>query len=112
MNNKAKTDAESRYAKAQKRAQDATEAQAEATAEARRVDQKTERLRALRLAKEEADRVAKAALPPKKKAKPRAKKAAVDSGREPQRQQRRVAAVRRRSAGTAVSRLIPRRGRR
>ncbi|MEP0320493.1 hypothetical protein [Bauldia litoralis] len=77
MSNKAKTDAEVRYAKAQKRAQDATEAQNEAAAEAKRVDEKTERLRALRLAKEEADRVAKAAEPPKKKAKPRAKKKAA-----------------------------------
>jgi hypothetical protein len=66
-----KTDAEARYAKAQKRVQEAAKAQTEAQAEAKRVDANTIRLRALRLAKEAADIAAAAAAPPvpaKKKA--------------------------------------------
>lgn len=71
--NKTKTDAEARYAKAQKRVQEATKAQTEVQAEARRVTDNTARLRALRLAKEAADLAAKAAAPPRKKAKARVK---------------------------------------
>ena len=70
---KTKTDAEARYAKAQKRVQEATKAQTEAQAEAKRVTDNTARLRALRLAREEADLAAKAAAPPRKKAKARAR---------------------------------------
>ena len=71
-NNNSKTDAEVRYAKAQKRVQEAAKAQTEVQAEAKRVDANTARLRALRLAKEAADLATAAAAPPapvKKKAK-------------------------------------------
>lgn len=79
---KAKTEAEARYAKAQKRAQEATQAMTEVEAEARRVADNTARLKALRLAKEDADRAAAARLPPeakkKTKPKPRAKSIPVE----------------------------------
>jgi hypothetical protein len=68
-----------RYADRQKRAAEATLAVKEADAETRRVDEKTQRLRALRLAKVEADAKELAANPPKAKkarAKPKAKAAA------------------------------------
>ena len=71
-----RTDAELRYAKAQKRVEEAAKAQTEVQAEARRVTEKTARLKALRLAKEAADQAEAAAAPPaakKAKAKPRAK---------------------------------------
>ena len=68
-----KTDAEARYARAQKRAADATKAMTESQVEAKRVTDNTARLKALRLAKETADLAAKAAAPP---AKPKAKKKA------------------------------------
>ena len=77
MAKSSKTDAEIRYAKAQKRVQEAQKAQTEVQAEARRVSDNTARLRGLRLAKEAADLAAIAAAPPpaKKKAKSRAKAA-------------------------------------
>ncbi len=68
-----RTEAEERYAKAQKRAKDAAKAMTEAEIEARRIDENTARLRALRLAKEAKDAAEAAAKPPKK---PRAKKKA------------------------------------
>ena len=49
-----RTEAEERYAKAQKRAKDAAKAMTEAEVEAKRIDDNTARLRALRLAKEAA----------------------------------------------------------
>ena len=64
MASNSKSDAEVRYAKAQKRVQEAAKAQTEAQAEARRVDANTVRLRALRLAKEATDRAAAEAAPP------------------------------------------------
>jgi hypothetical protein len=48
--------AEARFQQAQKRAQDTDDAVAESKAQARAVDEKTVRLRSLRLAKEAADR--------------------------------------------------------
>lgn len=75
MANNSKTDAEARYAKAQKRVQEAAKAQTDAQSEARRVDANTLRLRALRLAKEASDRAAVEAAPavvPKKRAKAKA----------------------------------------
>ena len=72
MANNSKSDAEMRYAKAQKRVQEAAKAQTEVQAEAKRVDANTLRLRALRHAKEAADLAAAAAAPAapaKKKAK-------------------------------------------
>jgi hypothetical protein len=71
--NNSKTDAEARYAKAQKRAQEATKAQSDADAEAKRVNDNTARLRALRLAKEASDAAEARANP---QAKGRRKKAA------------------------------------
>jgi len=68
-----RTDAEERYAKAQKRAREATRAMTEVEAEAKRVADNTARLRALRLAKEAADAAEAARNPPA--AKPRARKA-------------------------------------
>jgi hypothetical protein len=62
--NNPKTDAEARYAKAQKRAQEASKAQSDADAEAKRVNDNTARLRALRLAKEASDAAAARANPP------------------------------------------------
>ena len=71
-----KTDAEVRYAKAQKRLHEVAKAQTEVQAEAKRVVDKTARLKALRLAKEAADLAAKPATPVKKaKAASPAKKA-------------------------------------
>ena len=70
-----KTDAEARYAKAQKRVQEAAKAQTEAQSEAKRVDANTVRLRALRLAKEAADLAAAAAAPPPARKKAKAKTA-------------------------------------
>jgi hypothetical protein len=77
-----KTDAEARYARAQKRAQDATKAMSEAQVEARRVEANTVRLKALRMAKEAADLAAKPAeAPAKGKGKKKAKVAAkMDEG--------------------------------
>ena len=46
MANNSKSDAEVRYAKAQKRAQEATKAQSDADAEAKRVNDNTARLKA------------------------------------------------------------------
>ena len=68
-----RTEAEERYAKAQKRAKDAAKAMTEAEVEAKRIDDNTARLRALRLAKE-AKEAAEAAASPPKKPKARAKK--------------------------------------
>lgn len=68
-----RTEAEARYAMAQKRAKDAAKALTEAEIEAKRIDENTARLRALRLAKE-AKEAAEAAAKPAKKPKPRAKK--------------------------------------
>ena len=70
-----RTEAEERYSKAQKRAKDAAKAMTEAEVEAKRVDENTARLRALRLAKEAKDAAAAAAGPPKKAKKAAAKKA-------------------------------------
>ncbi len=78
---KTKTEAEARYAKAQKRAEEAVKVMNEVEAEARRVSDNTSRLKALRLAREASDRAAAAAAPPgkpKKKAKPRAKAIPVE----------------------------------
>ena len=70
-----KTDAEARYAKVQKRVQEATQAVKEADSEAKRVTDNTARLKGLRLAKEAADAAELAAAPPvvKGKRKPKAK---------------------------------------
>jgi hypothetical protein len=73
-----KIEAENRYARAQKRAQEAVKATTDAEVEAKRVDANTARLKALRLARDEADRAAAAAAPPaakKAKKKPVAAKA-------------------------------------
>ncbi len=73
-----KTEAEERYARAQKRAKEAAKATTDAEVEAKRVDANTARLKALRLAREEADRATAAAAPPvvkKAKKKPAAAKA-------------------------------------
>ena len=72
--NKSKTEAEARFVRAQKRAQDARSALTEAEVESRRVDANTARLKALRLARDAADLGAKPAAKAGK-AKP-AKKAA------------------------------------
>ncbi len=77
MADNTKADAETRFARAQKRAVDANKAQSEAEAESRRVDANTARLRALRLAKEAADAEAAAKAPPKPPAKPKARKKAA-----------------------------------
>jgi hypothetical protein len=58
---------------AQKRAKDAAKALTEAEIEAKRIDENTARLRALRLARD-AKEAAEAAAKPAKKPKPRAKK--------------------------------------
>ena len=78
---KTKSEAEVRFAKAQKRAVDAAKAMNEAEVETRRVDANTARLRALRLAREAADSAAAAAAPPvkKKKAKAKAKSIPVEA---------------------------------
>ena len=70
-----KSEAEARYARAQKRQQEATKAQSDFQVEAKRVDANTARLRGLRLAKEAADAATAAAAPPvvKGKRKTRAK---------------------------------------
>ena len=73
-NSKTKTEAEARFQRSQKRAQDAVSAMSEAQSEARRVDANTVRLRALRLAKEAAD-AATAPAPKAKKPKAAKKKA-------------------------------------
>jgi hypothetical protein len=70
-----KTDAEVRYANAQKRIQDVAKARTEVQSEAKRVSDNTARLKGLRLAKEAADLAAKLAAPPVKKGKARAKAA-------------------------------------
>ncbi len=78
MAKSSKTDAEIRYAKAQKRVQEAAKAQTEVQAEARRVNDNTARLRELRLAKEASDAAALAAAPPAAKKKPKSRaKAAI-----------------------------------
>jgi len=78
-----KSEAEARYARAQKRQQEATKAQSDFQVEAKRVDANTLRLRGLRLAKEAADAKALADAPPpvkaKRKAKPKPAKAAAKS---------------------------------
>ena len=82
--NKSKTEAEARFARAQKRAQDAVSAMSEAQTEARRVDANTARLRALRMARDAAEAAAgpaakaKKAKAPKAKAKPRTKSIPVE----------------------------------
>jgi hypothetical protein len=68
-----RSEAEARYAKAQKRAKDAAKAMSEAELEAKRIDENTARLRALRLARD-AKEAAEAGAKPAKKSKPRAKK--------------------------------------
>ena len=78
MATRTKIDAEARYARSQKRVHEAATAYREAETEARRVNEKTARLKALRLAKGAADEAAKAAVPAKptkavKPAKPKAK---------------------------------------
>jgi hypothetical protein len=73
-NDEKRINAESRFARTQKRAEDASQAMKDAQAELRRVEDNTQRLRALRLAKEAADRAEAAANPPSKtKRKPKAK---------------------------------------
>jgi hypothetical protein len=59
-----KTDAEAKFARTQKRATDAARAMSDAQAEAKRVDENTLRLRALRIAKEARDAAEAAAAPP------------------------------------------------
>ncbi len=75
-----KAESEIRFAKAQKRQQDASKALTEAEAENKRVDEKTARLKAARLARDAADALAAANAPPPapkaKKKKPAAKKKA------------------------------------
>jgi hypothetical protein len=73
--NEKRINAESRFARTQKRAEDASQAMKDAQAEGRRVEDNTARLKALRLAKEAADRAEAAANPPaaKGKRKPKAK---------------------------------------
>ena len=73
-----KSDAEVRYAKAQKRVQEAAKAQTEVQTEAKRVSANTARLKALRLAKEAADLAATPAAPVKKKPKAKAKAIPVE----------------------------------
>ena len=75
-----KSEAEVRYARAQKRQQEAQKAQSDFEVENRRVEANTVRLRALRLAKEAADKATAAAAPPvvKAKRKSRAKAIPVD----------------------------------
>ncbi len=63
----ARTESEVRFAKAQKRKQDASKALTEAEQEAKRVTDNTARLRALRLARDAADATAAAEAPVKKK---------------------------------------------
>lgn len=71
-NNPAVARAESAFAKKEQRAREGEAAMSAYRAEARATDAKTARLRALRLAKEAADReAALAAPPPKPAAKPR-----------------------------------------
>ena len=64
---KAKLDAEASFQKKEQRLQDAEKAKAEYESAARVLDENTARLRALRLAKETADREAGIAPAPKKK---------------------------------------------
>ena len=64
---KTRSDAEARFAKAQKRASEAAKAMSEAEAEARRIDANTARLRALRLARDAAQSRAAGAVPSKRK---------------------------------------------
>jgi len=70
-NQKGRDEAESRFARAQKAAENSKKALREHEAEAARVDANTARLRALRLAKEAADRENP---PPKKPARAKKKK--------------------------------------
>jgi hypothetical protein len=74
---KAKSEAEARYAKAQKRVQEAAKAMNEVEAEARRIADNTARLKALRLARDAAERAsaAAAAAPPPGKGKKKAARA-------------------------------------
>ena len=74
--NKTKSEAEVRYAKAQRRVQDAAKAMNEVEAEAQRVAVNTARLKALRLAKEAADLAAAAAAKPAAKKTKKSKTAA------------------------------------
>jgi hypothetical protein len=64
---KARDQAESRFARAQKAAEDSKKALKEHQAESARIDANTARLRALRLAKEAAERENPAPKPPAKK---------------------------------------------
>lgn len=78
-----RTDAEAKYAKAQKRAREAAKVMTEVEAEAKRVADNTARLRALRLArdaKEAAEAAAKPAKPARAKKKPAAKTRAKAGG--------------------------------
>ena len=74
-----RTQAEATYARAQKRAREASQAMTEVQAEAKRVNDNTARLRALRLAKEAADLAAKAEPKPKAPAKKKPKAAKPDA---------------------------------
>jgi hypothetical protein len=75
-----RTDAEAKFARTQKRATDAARAVSDAVAEAKRIDENTARLRALRLERDARMAAARAAAPPappaKGKAKPKAGAAA------------------------------------
>jgi hypothetical protein len=80
-----KTDAEAKFARTQKRATDAARAMSDAQAEAKRIDENTARLRALRMARDAKVAADAAAAPPavpavKGKAKP---KAALKTLKEP-----------------------------
>jgi hypothetical protein len=67
-----RTNAEAKYAKAQKRVQEAAQAMNDAEREARRVADNTARLKALRLARDAKEAAEAAARPPKAKAAARA----------------------------------------
>jgi hypothetical protein len=73
-----KDDAQAQFAKLQ-RANDAKKAMADYEAEAVATRAKTERLRALRLARDAAEQAAAAAAPPAKKKSVKAKKAPMDA---------------------------------
>jgi hypothetical protein len=75
-----KTEAEAKFARMEKRATDAARAVSDAEAEAKRVEDNTARLKALRLAKEAKDKEAASrvvAAPVAAKAKPKAKPRAI-----------------------------------
>lgn len=84
MSDTKKARAEEQFAKAKKAAQESEKNRAQHDAESRAIDEKTARLRGLRLAKEAADASEKAAAPKKKTAPARktaARKTAPSSGR-------------------------------